>query len=88
VRLDVSTGDGSTARFARMIARRADKVFAPVFDDDVDVVWVKFYQFTVDAIDYADLAQRANTMVRQQMKIAVSLLSFPVYCKLLCPAPR
>ena len=64
MRLDASTGDGSSVtRYARMIARRVDKVFAPVLDDAVEMVWMQFYQFTLDSIDYTDLAQRVNKMV-------------------------
>jgi len=65
VRLDAWTGDdGSTARYARMHARRGDGVFAPTIgDDDVEVVWMQFYEFTLNTIDYADLAQRVDKTV-------------------------
>ena len=44
-------------------------VFAPAaINDENNVVWVKFYQFTLENIDYAELAQRVNKMVNLYTK--------------------
>jgi len=75
VRLDTSTGGGSSVtRYARMIARRVDKVIAPVVDDTDEMVWTQFYQFTLDNIDYTELAQRANKTVYENMSSRLNLL--------------